>query len=400
MLYRLTIDAFPLTPAAEQALAALQDSRIFARSRISLKPGGLAGAIGHYHDNTTPQVVIVEDTGEPQAVLERLGQLAEVCIAGTRVMVIGPHNDIGLYRALLARGVSDYLVTPLAAGQISAAIEAIFADPQATPRGRMIAFMGARGGVGSSTLAHHTAWTLSQNPGDTVLALDLDLAFGTLGLAFNVDARQTVGEILGEPDRLDAQLLDRITVKYDDRLQLLPAPSALGMWPSIEVETIDKLFDLVRQMAPLVVVDLPHLWAPWVEHALETTDELVVIAQPDLANLRDVKNFFDGVGQRRGEKLPSHLVLNKVDAYKKTQLSGRDFADSLQVKPALAVPFDPIFGEAANNGQMVGEIAKTHKVAEAVRQLAQLVSGRNAAPLKRSGSDRVTSWLKRAGVVK
>ncbi len=402
MIYRLTIDCFHLTAEAEQALQQFRQDRLLGKSRIALRPGGLAAAVEHYRDNASPPLVIVEDDGDEATVLERLGHLAEVCVSGTRVLVIGHVNDIGVYRSLLSRGVSDYFVAPVTAAQLMGAVEALFSDRASAPRGRMVAFFGARGGVGSSTLAHNVAWVMAETTGEEVILLDLDLAFGTAGLAFNLEARQTVGELLGEPDRIDVQLLDRILVKYDERLKLLPSPSELRSWPPIEVEAVDKLFDLIRQLAPLVVVDLPHLWAPWVVHALEQADELVIVAQPDLPNLRDVKALLDGVGQRRGEHAPTHLVLNKQDAYKKTQLSAKDFEETLKVRPVISLPFDPIFGEVSNNGQMLGEAVKNHKLAEAIRQLALLVCRRTPAAAGRRvpAGEMLTAWLKKAKLVK
>jgi pilus assembly protein CpaE len=394
VIYRLTIDGFHLTPEVAAALDELRVDRRFAKSRVALMPGGLPAAVAHYADNGSPQVVIVEEGDDDQAMLSRLAQLAEVCLAGTRVIVIGRLNDIGVYRTLLTRGVSEYLIPPVSAEQIAGAIAAMFADPSSTSRGRLIAFFGARGGVGSSTLAHNTAWCLARATAEEVVVADLDLAFGTLALAFNVDTRQTVGDLLGDPDRIDAQLIDRLALKHDARLHLLPSPSDLRDWPAIEVETIDRLFDLLRQVAAFAVVDLPHLWTPWISHSLETADELVVVAQPDLPNLRDAKTLFDGVGQRRDAHLPTHLVLNKVDAYRKTQLLAKDFEETLKVRPALSLPFDPIFGQASNNGQMLGDLAKTHKAVQSLEHLARLVGGRPEAPRRRPRLGMLTAWLK------
>ncbi len=398
MIYRLTIDGFHAGPALAEALEGLQRDRLFAKSRIQLHPGGLSAAIEHYRTNASPQLVIVEETGDEAAMIDRLHQLAEVCVAESRVVVVGGVNDIGAYRRLIAQGVSDYLVGPASTPQIIAAVESLYADPAAAPRGRLIAFFAARGGAGSSTLAHNTGWAVADLTGEDVMLVDLDQAFGTLGLAFNIEVRQTVGELLGEPERIDAQLLDRLLVKYDDHLQLLPSPSQLRDWPPIDAETIDRLLDVTRRMAPFVVLDLPHLWSPWVQHVLDMADELVLVAQPDLPNLRDLKALLDLLGERRADKGSIHLVLNKQDAQKKTQLTARDFEETLKVRPSQSIAFDPIFGEASNNGQMLGEVAKTHKLTEVINQLALQVSRRQAAQAKRKipAKDVLAGWLKKA----
>lgn len=397
MLIRVTIDAFALSPEVTQALNEVRDDRLLAKSRMEVHPGGLAGAIAAYQAKPSPQVVVVEEDDDDAAMLDRLDQLADLCEPGTRVIVIGRLNDINLYRTLTARGVSDYLVAPVNRAQVLDALTALFADPSATPRGKVIAVWGARGGSGASTLAQNLAWSLSNQLAEDVAYLDLDLAFGTSVLAFNVEAKQGAAELLAQPDRLDAVLVDRFLLPYDDHLKVLPAAGDLRNNPAIGVEAVDRLLDLAGQMVPALVLDLPHLWADWSEHILATADEVVVVARPELASLRDCKALLDVLSARRGEAAMVRLVLNGLDASKKTQLTPKDFEETLGVKPALLLPFEPaLFGEAANNGQMLGETVKSHKVVEMIAGFAAQLAGRGparkAAAPKRSP---LLSWLRK-----
>lgn len=384
MLHRATIDAFILTPAAAAAVAGLGSDRAFAMARVQAHAGGLPAAVAAYGGRPSPQVVIVEEEDDDATLLARLDQLAEVCDAGTRVIVIGALNDIRLYRTLLARGVSDYLVAPVTAPQMAAAVAALFSDPASAPRGKVMAFWGARGGVGASTLAQNTAHALGGALGEAVIYLDLDLAFGTSLLAFNLDGRQTVADALAQPERLDAVLLERLLASHGERLRVLPSPADPRQAAVAGLDGVDRLLDLAAAMAPAVVVDLPRLWSDWVEHVLTVADEAVVVAQADLASLRETKTILEGVGARRAS-LP-RLVINKQDAYRKTQLGPRDFTETLGVEPALVLPFEPqLFGGAANNGQMLADAARGHKVVEAVAGLADRLMGRSAA--RKPGGD-------------
>ena len=183
----------------------------------------------------------------------------------------------------------------------------------------------------------------------------------------------------------DAQLIDRVLVRVDDRLQLLPSPGLAKIWPPVEVEAVDKLLELVRRMASLVVIDLPHLWSPWMAHVLEMVDEAVIVSSPDLPGLRDSKALLDSLGPRRDAKEPARLVINKADLFRKTQLSAKDFEEALKLKPALQIPFDPIFAEALNEGQMIEKTARTHKLVESLTTLAQLVGPPHLRPVARRG---------------
>ncbi len=400
MLHRISADFFSLTPEAAEALAAVRDDRAFAKSRIALLPGGLEAAPAHYADRPTPQVVVVEDDGEDAVLLARLERLAEVCEPGTRVVVIGGRNDIALYRRLLAQGVSDYLLRPVTARQVATALSAIFADPSAPSRGRVVAFWSVRGGAGASTLAQNAAWAMGRSQGEAAIYLDLDLAFGTSLLACNLDAKQSVADVLAHPDRLDEVLLERFLVAYDEALSVLPSPGDLRAAGEVGLEAVDRLVDLAARMAPAVVIDLPRLWSPWTQHMLVAADEAVLVATPDLVALRDAKTMAEVLGPKRGDAAPARLVLNKLDAAKRTQLSPRDFEETLGAAPlslklALALPFDPLlFGTAANNGQMLREAGKSHKIPEQIAAFATQLLGRQPAEAKARARKGVLAWLR------
>jgi Flp pilus assembly protein, ATPase CpaE len=393
VIYKLHIDAFYATPETQSALEQAREYRDLAKSRMNVLPGGLPGAVEYYSSNRNPQLILVEETSDDEAMMEHLAQLAEVCEPGTKVVVIGSVNDINVYRLLLGQGISEYLVPPVSPREIVDTVLAIFADPAQPPRGRMIAFYGARGGAGSSTLAHNVAWSLAKYLDEDVVLLDLDASFGTSSLAFNgIETKQAVVDVLSQPERIDVVLLERFLAKYDDRLQILPSAGDLRTVPNLDVEAVDKLLDFSRQMAAYVVVDVPHVWAPWVDYTLKMADELVLVSRPDLASLRDCKNLVDMVAAKRGDGNPTRVVLNCNDSYKRTQLSAKDFQETLNLEPAMVLPFDPnLFGAAANNGQMIGEANKTSKIADSIKQLAMLVSGKQTPPKKHAS---LMDWLR------
>jgi pilus assembly protein CpaE len=104
-----------------------------------------------------------------------------------------------------------------------------------------------------------------------------------------------------------------------------------------------------------VVLDLPHSWSAWTRRVLIGSDDLVVVATPDLASLRNAKNIVDLVRQARPNDAPPRLVLNQVGVPGRPEIPVKDFGEALGVTPSLVLPFDPKpFGQAANNGQMVG----------------------------------------------
>ena len=130
--------------------------------------GGAPAAVEAYKSAPTPNVVVLEAPAGRDALLGQLEELAQYCDAGTKVVVLGKLNDIVLYRQLIARGVSEYLVTPFGVVDFVQAMSQLFSVPGAKPLGRVIAVVGAKGGVGASTVAHNLAWSsrLADRNGD------------------------------------------------------------------------------------------------------------------------------------------------------------------------------------------------------------------------------------------
>jgi pilus assembly protein CpaE len=351
--------------------------RRLSRASVMVRSGGLADALLLYQNQPTPSLIMVESVDDAAVLLGQLDQLAEVCDPGTKVVVIGTHNDIPLYRELMRRGVSEYLVPPLSALQMIRAVTNLYSDPATPFIGRTLAFVGAKGGVGSSTLAHNIAYALSEHMQAATTIVDYDLPFGTAGLDFNQDPLQGFADALSKPDRLDPVLLDRMTARCGERLTLFAAPASLDEDHEHEADIYEEVLGKIRATAPYVVLDLPHLWSGWMRRTITSADDVVVTATPDLASLRNAKNLLDLVKKSRPNDNPPFLILNQVGVPGRPEIPVKDFAKALGFEPSMVLPFDAkLFGQAANNGQMVQEVAPKAKVSEGLMQFAQLISRR------------------------
>ncbi len=306
-------------------------------------------------------MLVVEATLQNSELLDRIDRLAEVCDPSTRVVVIGDSNDITLYRTLIRRGVSDYLALPLERQDLAQAIADLGSHGEAK-RARVISFIGAKGGVGSSTVAHNIAWSLAQLFDEDVAILDLDIPFGTVGLAFNTVAPQGIDGALADGERLDEVLLERYMPKFDDHLSLLTSPSSLEVDGDIDPAAFEVVLDMVCAKTSFVVLDLPHLWTEWTRRILFSSDQVVITATPDLASLQHAKNLIDTLRAERGDDNSIHIVLNRAGMARKIELGAKDFREATGGDPAVTLPHDAIaFGAAANNGQMLGQASKKHR---------------------------------------
>jgi len=372
LLHRLTVDAFTLTPETSESAIGLKNLPTFSRANIHHRPGGLAVAVTHYMNNSSSDIIIVEDDGNAEQLASRLESLSHVVEPGRKLIVVGSVNDIGIYRRMISMGVAEYLVSPSSIEELVSAIEHVTHDPQGPARGKVLAFFGARGGVGTSTIAHNVAWCLSHEFQQRAIVVDLDLSFGTAALAFNEDPRQPLAEALVDPDRLDQLLLQRFMVGDDERLKVLSTNGLLRPTMPTSVVAIEKLIELSRQLADFVVLDLPHVWVNWIEDLLTTADEATLAITLDLANLRESKSLMEYMRGHRGSERAPHYIINKSDWARRARLNAQDIQRALATKPLASIPFDPLhFVEAVNDGKVISAKMRKHKASVAFRAIAQ-----------------------------
>jgi pilus assembly protein CpaE len=389
---RVSVQAFCETVETAAAVQAAGEDRRLTKAHVKIQMGGIAAAIEAYRTSATPNVIVIEADTRAEENLGGLDQLAEVCDAGTRVVVIGRINDVTLYRELTRRGVSDYMISPVGTLDVVRSICGLYSAPDAKPVGRIIAVVGAKGGVGASTIAHNIAYAIGGDFGVDSVVADLDLPFGTAGLDYNQDPPQGIADAVFSPDRIDGGFVDRLLSKCTDHLSLLAAPATLERVYDFGADAFDAIIDTLRNSVPCIVLDVPHVWTGWTRRLLVGADDILIVAAPDLANLRNAKNMVDLLRVARPNDRHAYYCLNQVGVPKRPEITPADFAKALEDQPLVTIPFEPqLFGTAANNGQMIAEVSSNHKTAEMLRQLAQVLTGR--AEAKRARSSLLTPLL-------
>lgn len=385
MIPRVNIHVYCEEQATAHVLQSVSQDRRASKAHIDVHLGGIPAAIQVYHQQQTPEVLIIETKKSRDQVMAELGGLAQVCEPTTKVLVIGHVNDVILYRELMKAGVAEYLVAPISEVQVIESLSGLFGDPEAEPLGRVIAFVGAKGGVGSSTIAHNIGWYISHNLSAETVITDLDMAFGTAGLNFNSEGVQGIAEALGAQDRIDQVLIDRLLTKCSDKLSLLLAPGSVEREVKVDETALENVLDTVRKSMPFVIVDVPNIWAPWSKHTLTQADDVVIVATPELASLRNTKNMIDNLKASRPNDGPPVLVLNQVGLPKRPEVPAAEFAKAVGVEPSIIIQHDAqLFGTANSNGQMVFEVFAKAPGSQSLADLALKLTGRQPEP-KKSG---------------
>ncbi|MEK1896242.1 MAG: CtpF protein [Rhizobium sp.] len=385
-LPRISVHAFCESEELQRVMERCSHDRRMSKVGLRITSGGTAAAANMFATAPTPNLIILETKAGAANLLNELAPLAAVCDPSTKVIVVGYYNDIALYRELVRNGISEYMVQPVAMSDIMMAMATIFVDPDAEPLGRSIAFIGAKGGVGSSTIAHNCAFGISNLFSTETILADLDLPYGTANIDFDQDPTQGIAEAVYAPDRLDEVFLDRLLTKCSEHLSLLAAPSLLDRAYDFEGQAFQPVLEVLQRNAPITVLDVPHAWSEWTRSVLASVDEVVICASPDLANLRNAKNMVDALRKMRpNDKMP-HLILNQVGMPKRPEISPSDFCEPLETDPIAIIPFDAnLFGNAANSGRMVSEMDAKSPTAETFSQISHIVTGRIAIKKVRKG---------------
>jgi len=341
------------------------------RTNMKIYMGGLPAAIDFYHKETTPSLIVIESGMRGDELFNQLEQLASVCDEGTKVVMIGAANDIRLYRQLMDKGVSDYLVPPLHPLHVIRAMSDLYSDPEQPFVGRVAAFFGAKGGVGSSALAHNTAWMLSETFGQETALVDLDTSWGTTGLDFSYDNMSGLEEALAEPERLDETLMDRIMIRHTAKLSILPTSGSLNTKPVMNSESYEAVVNAVRAISPLAILDMPHYWTDWTTNVLTSVDDVVITATPDLAGMRNAKNLIDFLKTQRPNDADPILILNCVGMSPKTEITVKDFGAMVGQDPNIVIGWDPdSHFEATNEGKMLSDVKSAASTVQGLEYLA------------------------------
>lgn len=393
---RVTIQAFCETESVSRALELTSQDRRMAKAHVKVHMGGIVAATDFYSNAPTPNLIIVETKKSGPDLIGELSGLADVCDAETKVVVVGTFNDIVMYRDLISRGVSEYLVAPVTMADIMSVVTEIYVNPESGVLGKTIAFIGAKGGSGSSTISHNIAWAISSTYQTDVVLADMDMAFGTANINLDQDPTQGIAEAVYSADRVDEILLDRLLAKCAEHFSLLAAPSTLDRTYDFDQKAFNQVIEVAQRSVPYVIADLPQQWSAWTREILSIADDVVITACPDLTNLRNTKNLMDRLAELRPNDPKPKLILNQVGVPKRPEIKVNDFISPLEIEPLAIIPFEPaLFGTAANNGQMISEADGKHAVATSFDTIAQILTGKAEFKSEKGKKFDLKSLLKR-----
>lgn len=360
--------------------------------------GGLRNAVQSLSVSASPQILFVDlsESGDP---LNDINALAEVCEPGTVVIAAGQVNDVRLYRDLIVSGIQDYLLKPLNPDMLRDAFthaQTVLNAPKVSDTGTerphiSTAFIGARGGVGASSLATGVAWVLSEKGARTTALLDLDVHFGTGALSLDLEPGSGLTDAIENPSRIDGLFIERAMVKSSEMLSVLSAEAPINSPILTDGGAFYQLQEEMRSAFECTVVDLPRNMLVLHPHLMTDIQVAVVVTELTLAAARDTIRILSWM-KSNAPQTQVVVVANRVQPTAQLEISRKDFEGSIERKIDFMVPFDQkLAAQSAKLGKPLTEAGKGSKTIVPIVDLATklMAVGDSAEPIDSATKKKV-----------
>lgn len=349
-------------------------------TNFAVEPGTVSEATEFLKGHPSPHTLVVE-VPNAETAPRLLDALADVVNPGTRVIVTGKVDTFSFYHWLLGLGIHDYLLQPFNEQQLASALikgtagaaPVAAAEKDTSPR-KMVAFIGARGGVGTTTVATTVASIIANDFAMPTALVDMDAQFGSIALGLDLEPSRGLRDALEKPDRIDSLFLERVMMKPSPLLSILSAEEQLSELVTPHAQAGELLFAALREKFPMIVVDLPRQMNPLSRYVLSHADQVVVVAEPSLLALRDTLRLKDLVVETFKRPVPQVLI--NREGYSKQEPSRSEFTKHLEIAPIGYVPYAAGVIGAAGRGDDVAKDSKLKNVTAPLRVLAEQLSGK------------------------
>jgi pilus assembly protein CpaE len=391
------------TESKDAFMALAQDWR-FARVGLEVKEGDVDTAIAAFQSETSPELVLVQSDKIDNSFSGKLEALAGSCAAGTAAIVIGPVNDVNLYRKLVGMGVSDYLVRPLKTATLANDIAATLLNKMGAGESRLIALLGAKGGVGTTVLAEGMAWGLAGKLDQKTFLLDAAGGWSTLSVGMNFEPTTTLAEAVRAASEGNEDSFGRMMFTPTEKLTVLSSGGDVMLEDIVQPEGYEALLNHIMTTYPVVVADLSGSPAALRRAVLTRAHEIVIVTTPVLTAIRAARTLLQEIKQMRGANDTAvDIVINMAGLAPKVEVPKAQIEEGLDRKVAGTIDFSPdLFVRNESEGRKLIDDKEGAEAVEILLKLARkVVSVADSAAAtspesteSKSGLGRIMSKLK------
>lgn len=330
-------------------------------TQVEVRDGTVVDAAVYLSQHASPAVLMVEVTSVDHASAQ-LDALADVLHPSTKVIVCGTIDSMRFYQWLMEIGIHEYLLAPFTESALAQAIvtpiasEASVDKPtENTPK--LVALIGARGGVGTSSIAVNLAWLLASTHQRKTALFDLDPYFGSVALNLDIEPSRGLRDALEKPDRVDALFLERVMLKPHPNLSVLSSEEALHETIATQPQAGEAMLQALRSKFEMILVDLPRQMTPLTRTVLAQADLVLNVAEPQLSSLRDALRLKDYLVETLKRPAPK-LLLNRIGMNSKHELSLKEFTKHYGAAPDVEVPYASEWVAATADGTLLADKPK------------------------------------------
>lgn len=391
LLPTATIDLFLKDKPTIEAAKALTSDWRFARVSLRVHEGDVSTAIAFYAGNASPDMILVETDTTDDQFIDALSDLSARCDEKTSAVVIGPVNDVNLYRSLTAMGVSDYLVRPVPQDTLSDVIAGSLIEKLGTSGSKMIAVIGAKGGVGTSSIAQAIALTASQKTGQKTFLFDTACGWSSMPVTLGFEPAFSINEAIRAVSTSDMESFRRMVFPIHDKFHVL----ATGMEPLLDTviqpQAYEDLLNLTMASYPLVVADLSNHAAQAKKAMMARAHMTAVVAIPTLASLRSARTLIQEIQKVKGNDTQRvQLIINMTGSFPSMEISKKDIITAMDMTPDIMIPYDPkLFMAIENEGRNLDDDKGGEVIMSLLLPMIQKLIGKEGGTVQSGTSEGV-----------
>ncbi len=385
------VDLFLKDGATSEAAKALSEDWRFARVNVSVHDGDVETAINMYGQSASPTLVIIETNTTDESFIERLGALAGNCAEGTNAIIIGPVNDVNLYRSLTSMGVQDYLVKPVAQDVLGEVIASTLIENLGTTDSRLISVIGAKGGVGTSAIAQAVALACTEKRKQKTFLMDAAGGWSSLSVSFAFEPGGSQNEAVRAAAMADEDTLSRMINKKTERLHILATGAEPLLDATVQAQQYEALLDSMMAAYPVVVADLSSSVPSLKRTVLNKTHKTFVVTTPALSSLRSARTLISEIKTLHGGADSGiELVVNMQGFAAGREVPRGDISTAMDREASVFVPFNSgmFIGLEADGRPMSEDKAGMEIIDSLVPLISDIIegqSGEEEEPVKKSG---------------
>ena len=323
----------------------------------------------------SPDVVLVEMNGESQ-VPEWLANLPQE-MPQTQVLVCSYSREPDFLIRAMQVGIREFLPLPLTQGDLEGALSRVrLARKQLMPvdnrQGRIIVVTGHKGGAGSTTVAVNLAQALAESTPGRLALIDLGRPFPDVGTFLDQESKYSIADLIQNIATLDKSFIQRIMQPYGARLSILHGAADFKDQDSIELESLERIFALLRNMYDFIVIDLSHWLDELFLKVMTEADMVLMLTGLTVPDLRNLKKLWPYTMEWHQDKRKIKIVVNRYDSSCDLQLG--DLGNILQHPAFATLPSDyQAMMQSLNQGTPLMGAAPRSKLWRGIKELASRV---------------------------